>query len=171
MSLPPVTAARSPTPAASSDPVSLRRIRADAVRRNAMVLDDALADALDLLPRAKPAISAHLPRDSRGRLKTVSLRFNSTVLQRSPREIPSERLLRGRADRAFVPPGLAKIFGDDAGVISRHWPAGRDRFYQHAIRSEKFVPIVAVGVVEQFAQCPHREGLRLVHARNVLRPG
>jgi hypothetical protein len=67
MSLPPVTAARSPTPAASSDPVSLRRIRADAVRRNAMVLDDALADALDLLPRAKPAISAHLPRDSRGR--------------------------------------------------------------------------------------------------------
>jgi hypothetical protein len=54
-------------PAASSDPVSLRRIRADAVRRDAMVLDDALADALDLLPRAKPAISAHLPRDSRGR--------------------------------------------------------------------------------------------------------
>jgi hypothetical protein len=24
---------------------------------------------------------------------------------------------------AFTPSGLAKIFGDDAGVISRHWPA------------------------------------------------
>ena len=23
----------------------------------------------------------------------------------------------------FTPSGLAKIFGDDAGVVSRHWPA------------------------------------------------
>jgi hypothetical protein len=55
--------------------------------------------------------------------------------------------------------------------MRRHWPAGRDRFYQRAIHSEEFVPIVAVGVVEQFAQSPHRKGLRFVHARNVLRPG
>jgi hypothetical protein len=34
-----------------------------------------------------------------------------------------------------------------------------------AIRSEEFVPIVAVGIVEQFAQCLRRNGLRLVHAR------
>jgi hypothetical protein len=79
--------------------------------------------------------------------------------------------LRGRADRAFPPSGLAKIFGDDAGVVSRHWLIFGDRFYQRAIRSEELVPIVALGVVEQVAQCLHREGLRLVHARNVLRHG
>jgi hypothetical protein len=64
--LPPVTPPR-PTPAQPHDAVSLRAIRADAVRRNAMVLDDALADALDLLPRAKPTISAGVPRDAKGR--------------------------------------------------------------------------------------------------------
>jgi hypothetical protein len=77
----------------------------------------------------------------------------------------------GHADRAFIPSCLAKIFGDDAGVLSRHWPAGRDRLYQRAIRSEEFVPIVAVGVVEQFAQRPCRESMRFVHAWNVLRHG
>jgi hypothetical protein len=60
---------------------------------------------------------------------------------------------------------LAKIFGDKASVPSRHWLTGLDRLYQRAIRSEEFVPIVALGVVEQFAQCPYREVLRLVHAR------
>jgi hypothetical protein len=75
-------------------------------------------------------------------------------------------LRRGRADRAFPPSGLAKIFGDDAGVPSRHWLTGLDRFYQRAIRSEEFVPIVAFGVVEQFAQRLCRRGLRLVYARN-----
>jgi hypothetical protein len=38
-----------------------------------------------------------------------------------------------------------------------------DRLYQRTIRSKKFVPIVAVGVVEQFAQCPYREALSFVH--------
>jgi hypothetical protein len=47
-----------------------------------------------------------------------------------------------------------------------------DRLYQRSIRSEEFVPIVAVGVVEQFAQCLRRKGLRLVHAaRNVILHG
>jgi hypothetical protein len=65
-----------------------------------------------------------------------------------------------------------KIFGDNAGVPSRHWPAGHDRLYQRAIRSEEFIPIIAVGVVEQFEQRLCREGLRcFVHARNVLRHG
>jgi hypothetical protein len=76
-----------------------------------------------------------------------------------------------RADRAFIPSCLAKIFGDDAGVLSRHWSAGRGRLYQRAIGSEEFVPIVAVGVVEQFAQRPRRESMRFVHAWNVLRHG
>jgi len=78
---------------------------------------------------------------------------------------------RGRADRAFPPSGLAKIFGDDAGVLSRHWLAGCDRLYQRAIRSEELVPIVAVGVVEQFAQRLRRNGLRLVHARERIAAG
>jgi hypothetical protein len=64
--LPPVTPPAPSTPSIT-DPVSLRRIRADAIRANAMVLDDALADALDLLPRAKAAISAQVPRDGKGR--------------------------------------------------------------------------------------------------------
>jgi hypothetical protein len=89
----------------------------------------------------------------------------------SVRQIQARARLRGRADRAFPPSGLTKIFGDDAGVLSRHWLIFGDRLYQRAIRSEEFVPIVAVGVVEQVAQCLHREGLRLVHARNVLRHG
>ena len=49
-------------------------------------------------------------------------------------------LRRGRADHAFTPSGLAKIFGDDAGVLSRHWLTGLDRLYrlyQRAIRSEE----------------------------------
>jgi hypothetical protein len=78
---------------------------------------------------------------------------------------------RGRADRALPPSGLVKISGDNAGVLSRHRLTGLDRLYQRAIRSEEIVPIVALGVVEQFAQCPHREGLRLVHARNVILHG
>jgi len=49
--------------------------------------------------------------------------------------------------------------------------AGRDRLYQRVIRSEEFVPIVAVGVVEQFAQRPCRESMRFVHTWNVLRHG
>jgi hypothetical protein len=48
---------------------------------------------------------------------------------------------------------------------------GRDRLYQRAIRNEELVPIVAIGIVEQFAQCPHREVLRLVHAWTVLLHG
>jgi hypothetical protein len=63
----------------------------------------------------------------------------------------------------------AKIFGDDAGVASRHWLIFGDRLYRRPIRSEEFVPIVAVGVVEQFAQCLRRKGLRLIHTPNVLR--
>jgi hypothetical protein len=83
-------------------------------------------------------------------------------------------LRRGRADHAFTPSGLAKIFGDDAGVLSRHWLTGLDRLYrlyQRAIRSEKSSSQSSVGVVEQFAQCPHCEGLHFVHARTVLRHG
>jgi hypothetical protein len=71
----------------------------------------------------------------------------------------------GRADRVFLPSGLAKIFSDNSGVPSRHWPGRRDRFYQLSICSDEFVPIVAVGIVEQFAQGQDRESLRLVHAR------
>jgi hypothetical protein len=52
----------------------------------------------------------------------------------------------GRADRVFMPSGLAKIFSDNSGVPSRHRPARRDRLYQRAIRSEELVPIIAVGV-------------------------
>jgi hypothetical protein len=62
-----------------------------------------------------------------------------------------------------------KIFGDNAGVPSRHRPAGRDRLYQRAIRSKEIIPVVAVGVVEQFAQRLCRKGLHF-HARNVLLP-
>jgi hypothetical protein len=47
-----------------------------------------------------------------------------------------------------------------------HWFTGLDRLYQRAIRSEEIVPIVALGVVEQFAQRLCRKGLHLVHARN-----
>jgi hypothetical protein len=56
-----------PPPTTPHDPVSLRRLRADAIRANAAKLDDALADPLDLLPRAKAAISAQVLRDHRGR--------------------------------------------------------------------------------------------------------
>src|SRR6516162_1567857 len=77
-------------------------------------------------------------------------------------------LRRGRTDRVFLPSGLAKIFSDNSGVPSRHRPARRDRLYQRAIRSEELVPIVAVGIVEQFAQGQHREGLRLVHAQEPM---
>jgi hypothetical protein len=62
----------------------------------------------------------------------------------------------------FRPSGLAKIFCDNTGVLSRHWLASRHRFYQRAIRSEEFVPIGAVGV----AATPVPRGLRFVHARN-----
>jgi hypothetical protein len=48
---------------------------------------------------------------------------------------------RGRANRAFPPSGLAKIFGDDAGVVLRHWLIFGDRLYQRASRSKEFVPI------------------------------
>jgi hypothetical protein len=51
----------------------------------------------------------------------------------------------------LTPSGFAKIFSDNSGVPSRHWPARRDRFYYRAVRSDKLVPIVAVGVIEQFA--------------------
>jgi hypothetical protein len=54
---------------------------------------------------------------------------------------------RGRANRAFTPSGLAKIFGDAGAVLSRHWLAGLDRFYQRAIRSEELVPIVVDAAV------------------------
>jgi hypothetical protein len=68
--------------------------------------------------------------------------------------------------------GLAKIFGDDAGVPSRHWLIGLDDLYQRAIRGDELVPIVALGVVEQVAQClRRREGLHSIHAWNVLRRG
>jgi hypothetical protein len=53
-------------------------------------------------------------------------------------------LRRGRTNRVFLPSGFAKIFGDDAGVPSRHWLIFGDRLYQRAIRSEEFVPIVAL---------------------------
>jgi hypothetical protein len=80
-------------------------------------------------------------------------------------------LRRGRSDCAFTPSGLAKIFGDDAGVASRHWLIFGDRLYQRSIRSEEFIPIIAVGVVEQFPQCLRRKGMCLVHARNVILHG
>jgi sRNA-binding protein len=32
-------------------------------------------------------------------------------------------LRRGRTNRAFTPSGFAKIFSDNSGVPSRHWPA------------------------------------------------
>jgi hypothetical protein len=57
------------------------------------------------------------------------------------------------------------------GVPSRHWLAGLDRLYQRSICRGQFVPIIAVGIIEQFAQCQHRENLRLVHARNLLPRG
>src|SRR6516162_10253228 len=72
---------------------------------------------------------------------------------------------RDRINRAFTPSGFAKIFRDNSGVPSRHWPARRDRFYQLSICCDEFVPIVAVGIVEQFAQGQDRERLRFVHAR------
>jgi hypothetical protein len=96
------------------------------------------------------------------------LRFHNFIIPRDGFRVRAR--LRGRADCTFTPSGLAKIFGDDAGVASRHWLIYGDRLYQRAIRSEEFVPIVAVGDVEQFAQCPCRK-LRLVHARTVLRHG
>jgi hypothetical protein len=61
-----VLAAAASTPAISN-PVSLRRIRADAIRANAMVVDDDLCAALDLVPRAQPKLSAQVPRDAKGR--------------------------------------------------------------------------------------------------------
>jgi hypothetical protein len=42
----------------------------------------------------------------------------------------------GHADRVFLPSGLAKKFGDNSGVPSRHWLAGLDRLYQRAGRSD-----------------------------------
>ena len=75
-----------------------------------------------------------------------------------------------RADRALPRFGFVKIFGDKAGVPSRHWLTPRDCFYQRAICSDELVPIVTVGV-EQFAQRLRREGLRFLHAWNVLRRG
>jgi hypothetical protein len=132
---------------------------------------------------------------------------------------------RDRADRALLPSGLAKIFGNNAGVpsvtglagpagdraaVRKVQPAhaaralqlalwlrrshlhsilpredirrrcGRsfaslahrlDRIYQRAIRSEEIVTVVALGVVEQFAQGQHRESLHLVHAQNLLSRG
>jgi hypothetical protein len=65
---------------------------------------------------------------------------------------PAGEAGRGRADCVFTPSGLAKIFGDDAGVASRHW-------------------LVAVGVVEQFAQLPAPQGFasRPCDERNTAR--
>jgi hypothetical protein len=60
-------------------------------------------------------------------------------------------LRRGRANRALPPSGLAKIFGDAGAVLSRHWLIFDNRLAQCPIRSDEFVPIVAVAVVEQFA--------------------
>ena len=75
----------------------------------------------------------------------------------------------GRADRVFLPSGLAKIFSDNSGAPSRHRPARRDRLYQRAIRSEELVPIIAVGVIEQVAQGDHCQSLRLIHAGTYCR--
>jgi hypothetical protein len=69
-------------------------------------------------------------------------------------------------DCVFTPPALAKVVGDGAGALSRHWPA-EERPYQRAtISGGDFVQIVAVGVVKQFEQCPFREVLArfVVHA-------
>jgi hypothetical protein len=71
-------------------------------------------------------------------------------------------LRRDRADRAFPPSKPPQMFGDAGAVLSRHWLIFDNCLAQHPIRSDEFVPVVALGVVEQAAQCPHREGLRLV---------
>jgi hypothetical protein len=65
-------------------------------------------------------------------------------------------LRRGRAVRAFLPSGLAKIFGDAGAVLSRHRLIFDNRLAQRPIRSDEFVPIVAVAVVEQFARGDRR---------------
>jgi hypothetical protein len=94
--------------------------------------------------------------------------FNGGPLSHDPAPPPPgpRPFCRQVGDCVFTPPALAKVVGDGAGVLSRHWPA-EERPYQRAtISGGDFVQIVAVGVVKQFEQCPFREVLArfVVHA-------
>ena len=97
--------------------------------------------------------------------RTRRICVNSWLHLRPPPPRPRRPCRGGRADRGFIPAKPAEIFGYAGAVLSRHRITGCDRVLQHTNQSEEFVPVVAVELIEQIAQCSSREDLRFVHAR------